>query len=289
MSVCGIQKGRFTAQVDTMGAQLVSLADGGRELLWVGDPAYWREHAPVLFPIVGALRGGRAQIQGKWVEMAQHGFAKRSAFEVDGQGDGFVSLVLRDNAETREMYPFPFALTVRYDLLEDGYRTSFTVENTGDGPLPYCIGGHPGFNFPLEDGAAFEDYTIQFPEDEKQQCPSITDRLLDYEHVKFSFSGREIPLRHNLFAQDALVFSDLHSQQVRIVNKSTGRGVEMDFSGFPMLGIWSAANDGPYVCLEPWMGCATLTTESDDFCSKRCLAQLAPGARAEHRFTVRVL
>ena len=78
-----LKNGKFTAQVDSYGAQLASLKGAdGTEYLWVGDPAYWREHAPVLFPIVGALRENKAKIHGEWVEMNRHGFAKRSEFAV---------------------------------------------------------------------------------------------------------------------------------------------------------------------------------------------------------------
>ena len=49
-----IKNDKFTAKVDTLGAQIISLEDAqGRELLWTGDPAYWREHAPVLFLLWG--------------------------------------------------------------------------------------------------------------------------------------------------------------------------------------------------------------------------------------------
>lgn len=62
-----LKNGKFTAQVDSYGAQLASLKGAdGTEYLWVGDPAYWREHAPVLFPIVGALRENKAKIHGEW-------------------------------------------------------------------------------------------------------------------------------------------------------------------------------------------------------------------------------
>ncbi len=283
---------RFTAKVDPLGAQLVSFQDRGRELLWVGDPTYWREHAPVLFPIVGALREGRTKIKGQWFEMPQHGFAKRREFALDKQVESAVSLTLKADEETKRQYPFDFALNVDYILNEDGYTTQFTVENTGDEPLPFCIGGHPGFNLPMEDDAEFEDYTIQFEKEEAQQCPTVVigAGLLDYENTGFELQGREIPLRHSLFYGDALVFRHLNSRRVRIVNKSTGRGVEMYFgSEFPMLGIWSAANDGPYVCLEPWTGCATLTTEGDEFVEKWGMLSIEPGTKYSYSFSVRVL
>lgn len=282
----------FTARIDSMGAQLVSLeGTEGREYLWTGDPKYWREHAPVLFPIVGALRDGRTRVDGKWYEMGRHGFAKKMEFELAERGEDRIALRLRDSEETRAVYPFGFTLTVTYTLRDGGIETRFNVENTGERPMPYVVGGHPGFSLPMEDGAEFEDYTIQFPEEEEQECPVI-DResgLISGEEKGFRLSGREIPLQHSLFYQDALVFEGLRSKSVRVVNKRTGRGIEMDFGGFPMLGIWSAGNDGPYVCLEPWTGCATLSTEGDELWEKKGMTELRPGESKEHSFTVRVL
>ncbi len=282
----------FTALVDSLGAQLVSLkGPQGFEYLWVGDPAYWKEHAPVLFPIVGALRDGRTKINGQWYQMGRHGFAKHLEFSLKEQTETSLALTLAATPETKALYPFDFSLTVAYALTDAGISTSFIVENTGDQPLPYSVGGHPGFNLPMDEPAAFEDYTIQFDQEEDQHCPVIDLQagLIDWSQAGFRLEGREIPLQHSLFYQDALVFENLRSQKVRVVNKATGRGVEMDFTGFPMLGVWSAVNDGPYVCLEPWTGCATLTTEGDEFVEKKGMAQLAPGEKARHSFSVEVL
>ncbi|RKJ42037.1 aldose 1-epimerase family protein [Acutalibacter sp. 1XD8-33] len=286
-----ISNGRFTARVDTLGAQLVSLQEGGFEHIWVGDPSYWREHAPVLFPIVGAIREGRTQINGQWYEMGRHGFAKKTEFALAEQGEDRIALRLTANDSTRAAYPFEFALTVAYTLTEKGIDTRFTVENTGGVELPYSIGGHPGFNIPVNEAAAFEDYTIEFEEEEDQTCPLIDMQagLINWNGQGFRLIGKEIPLQHSLFYRDALVFENLRSKKVRVVNRSTGRGVEMDFSGFPLLGIWSAANDGPYVCLEPWTGCATGTEEGDQFIEKKGMALLAPGEKAEHQFAVDIL
>lgn len=287
-----LKNSRFTAQVDSLGAQLVSLRDAsGFEYIWHGDEAYWREHAPVLFPIVGALREGRTRINGQWYEMARHGFAKRCEFALCAQTGDSAALRLTASEATRAQYPFDFALTVSYQLTESGIATRFAVENPGSCGLPFSVGGHPGFHVPVNEDAAFEDYTIRFDSDEDQVCPVIDLKagLIDWEKEGFRLAGSEIPLRHALFYQDALVFEGLRSHTVQIVNKATGKGVEMDFSGFPMLGIWSAANDGPYVCLEPWTGCATLTSEGDELVEKKGMALLPPGQRAEYSFAVRVL
>ena len=66
-----------TAAIDTLGAELVSfMGDDGFEHIWQGDKTYWGGHAPVLFPIVGALRDNRTCINGEWYEMKRHGVAR---------------------------------------------------------------------------------------------------------------------------------------------------------------------------------------------------------------------
>ena len=59
MSVVTLKNGELTAAIDAMGAQLTSLALGGKEYLWQADPAVWGKHAPILFPIVGSIRDGK--------------------------------------------------------------------------------------------------------------------------------------------------------------------------------------------------------------------------------------
>ena len=42
--------------VDTLGAQMMELfGPSGRQYLWQGDPAYWNDRSPVLFPCIGRL------------------------------------------------------------------------------------------------------------------------------------------------------------------------------------------------------------------------------------------
>ena len=71
-----LRHGRLSAAIDPMGAQLLSLKLDGHEYLWQGDPRFWARRAPVLFPIVGSLRDGRAEsAQGPCV-MGRHGIAR---------------------------------------------------------------------------------------------------------------------------------------------------------------------------------------------------------------------
>ena len=88
------------------------------------------------------------------------------------------------------------------------------MENTGSEPLPFCVGGHPGFNLPIAEGEVFEDYDIVFEKPETQKCPEIDlkECLIDFDKVTYTLDDENvIPLQHSLFYRDALVFSNLES------------------------------------------------------------------------------
>lgn len=157
---------RLSAAVDPMGAQLLSLQLDGCEYLWQGDPRFWARRAPVLFPIVGSLRDGRAEpVQGPCV-MGRHGIARNYEHAVvDRAADGSsVTFELRDSDETRAAYPYGFKLNMIYAITgEATLSQTFRVTNTGDATLPFCVGGHPAFNVPMgaspQDAAAVEGET----------------------------------------------------------------------------------------------------------------------------------
>ena len=61
-----LKNGTIAVTVDSHGAEMVSLKDAqGQEYLWNADPAYWKRHAPVLFPLVGSLRDKQYRLGGK--------------------------------------------------------------------------------------------------------------------------------------------------------------------------------------------------------------------------------
>ena len=56
----------LTILVSPHGAELCSIRDRhGNEYLWQADPAFWRRHSPVLFPIVGSLWEGKFRMDGR--------------------------------------------------------------------------------------------------------------------------------------------------------------------------------------------------------------------------------
>ena len=281
------------AAIDTMGAQLISLRDAlGTEYLWQGNPKYWKGQAPILFPIVGRLRDGKTVIDGKEYKMGRHGFARNREFRCVMKTDDSVTLSLHSDEDTKKEYPFDFTLMIAYRLNDCTLSVEFSVINMGKEEMPYSIGGHPAFNVPVLPEERFEDYSIQFEKNEEQSCPvfDFSTELIDYINcVPVLHQEKIIPLRHDLFDKDALVFHQLNSNKVSLVSRLSGRGVEMDFSDFPYLGIWSAKGETPFVALEPWAGCGACTDEDDDFRKKRGMRNLPPNGSESLKFFVTVL
>ena len=288
-----LKHGGLTALVDTMGGELVSLRDaGGTEYIWDGDPAYWSGRNPILFPIVGALKDGTVRIGGKSYQMERHGFARRMEFAAAEQGGTYAELELRETAETLARYPFPFLLRVRHEMTEDGFFTEFRVTNTGTAPMPFCIGAHTAFRCPLAAGEKFEDYCLVFerPEDTRSILPG-PGGCLCHDKPGPALSGTEIRLDHRIFDQvDTLIYDGLRSKTVSLRHDGTGRGVRVDFSEFPMVAFWTMPGvRAPYICIEPWQGCAAVDNESGDFTDKPYCAVLTPGESRRLRYTVSLL
>ena len=59
--------------------------------------------------------------------------------------------------------------------------------------MPFCIGGHPGFNIPIQSDEVFEDYDIVFEEKEEQKCPTLDMKscLIDFEKTNFELDDTD--------------------------------------------------------------------------------------------------
>ena len=289
-----LHRGQLRAVVDTMGGELISLKDAtGTEYIWSGDPAYWSGRNPVLFPIVGKLLGGTARANGGVCTMPQHGFGRRSEFTIAEYGEDFVVFSLQENEKTLAQYPYPFCLSVRHQLSEQGFYTEFEVRNTGTEPLPFCIGAHTAFRCPMHDGEAFEDYQLIFDQAETAASLLLTpEGTFDHIHTLPILSESDaIPLNHEIFdRRDTLAFDGLHSKGVRLVHKTTGCGVHMEFSDFPMIAFWTMPNvSAPYLCLEPWHGCGAYDNDSGVFEDKPHCIILQKGENRTLRYTVTLI
>ena len=110
-----IENDYLRVSVDDHGAELCSIFDKvhNREVIWQADPAYWKRHAPVLFPNVGRHFEDHYRINGVEYPSSQHGFARDSEFTcVDMTADS-ITHRLKSSDTTRENYPYDFNLVIK--------------------------------------------------------------------------------------------------------------------------------------------------------------------------------
>ena len=278
----------LTLAVESRGAELRSLrrADG-RELLWQADPTFWARTSPVLFPFVGGTKQKTYFFNGKKYAAAQHGFARDMEFALSEQTADTLWFTLRDTAETRENYPFSFLLSLGYRLCGNTVTVLWRVENTGDGPMYFSVGGHPAFCCDLK------TYGLLF---EKNGAPvtSLVSRVLEMngsnclsKNTKaFALQNGVLPLAPQLFDEDALILEDRQADAVTLLD---GTGVPVLTVAFnaPLFGVWSpTGKNAPFVCIEPWYGRCDAADFNQKLEDKAYSSSLAPGESFAAEYTV---
>lgn len=286
-----IRNDAMTVTIDELGAQLMSVtAADGTEYLWNGDPAYWTGRAPNLFPYVGRLTNDRYTYGGKTYQMTRHGFAKRTVFTPADQGDANLTLRMTDTPESRENYPFSFRFDVSYVLEGRTLVIVYAVENRGRETMYFGLGGHPGFRVPLEAGKEFDDYRLTFAR------PSQPCRVLLSENYMLSGhdtpypleDGAVLPLRHDLFDQDAVILKNFERTMTLSAGEGS-RGLTLSCPNMRYLGIWHMPKtDAPYVCLEPWASLPSRQDVVEDLAQQNDLIALEAGQRYENRWTITI-
>ena len=256
--------------------------------MWQADPQFWGRHAPILFPFVGETVGRTVHYNGLSAPMQRHGFARVKTFYIEKASAESCTLVLTDDAETRLVYPFTFKLAVSYTLRGAVLEQKFEVTNTGLTDLGFQIGGHPAFAVPFISGTAFNEYVIELDHPGPLKRHLLTpDGVYSGQTRTVPVDGQNLRINHNLFVEDALVFKNTGITQAWLRHPKFNRGIRVRFDGHPMLGIWTVPG-APYVCIEPWHGCADSVHSSGQLWDKEGVIRLSPSCTFTTAFTIEV-
>ncbi len=276
------------ATVNPKGAELSSLFNKvtGIEHIWQADPEVWGYHAPNLFPVVGGCINNQILVNNVPFEMSRHGFARTSDFSVIDTTFVHAKLELSHSELTHIHYPFKFIYQVLFDLFDSELRVTYKVINLEDKNIYFSVGAHPAFNVPFDKIDVLEDYYLEFEEAE-----DLTKHLLS---VNGLFTGltetlatntKELSISKELFKDDALVFKSLKSRKVSLKSRKHSHCIYIKFPHFNYFGIWGKDNV-PFVCLEPWLGCADTEGKPVDFKDKEAIQLLQSGHVFEVDYTI---
>ncbi len=245
----------LTVQISAHGAELQSIKDaGGHEYLWQGDPAYWTSHAPNIFPYVARLTEGKYILDGKEYGFGNHGLVRYEDLAAEEISPAAVSFCLEATEETKKKYPFDFRYLIRYEVSGTRLLIRTEVENRGTERMYFAVGGHPGFNVPMEDGLSFEDYYLEFDTPAHPYRIFLADSgaVTPAQEVYHMDADCRIPLQHDLFDHDAIVLHHA-AKKVTVRSDRGNRSVTVSYPDFRYIGFWhKPKTDAPYVCIEPW-------------------------------------
>lgn len=273
------------------GAELcgITSVQTGMDYLWDGDPAVWASYAPVLFPIVGELKESTYLYQGNQYQLPRHGIVRNNPkVRLTDKNENTLTLTLDYDEDTLLVYPFRFRFDTIYILEQNQIIVQHRVENRGENEMYFSVGGHPAFCCPRHKHEAYNDYYLEFERAETVSRWLITDKGLLSGRTEPVLTGTAVlPLTHELFNEDALVFKDLLSTSVSLKSSKSPEVVTVRYSDFPYLGIW-AKPQGDYVCIEPWLGVADSQQTDQQFETKEGLIRLASQATFVATYTIEI-
>ena len=268
----------------------VTLGDGS-----VRDVLHWPENAdfthfakvrggnPILFPFNGRCFDRGEIFSWRAADDVRrpipiHGFARQGDFKVTHlDARGFVAQFVPGD-EARAGYPFEYEFVVTYRFEPFALTCEFALTNLGSQPLPWSAGHHFYFTVPWSDGAARADYLIRIPAAKR---------------LKQDAAGKLVPgpalQNQESLANPALIdtfHTALKSSDVAFGEKGRPGDVTIRLGSSDVpppdatFVTWTAADDSPFYCVEPWMGPANAPE------NKTGLHHVAPGNT--EKFTVRV-
>ncbi len=282
-----LENEHIRASFSAKGAELqgISGVHSFTEFIWSGNPSFWGKFSPVLFPIVGGLKNDTYYHEGETYRLSRHGFARDMVFEHEFINEHELLFTLTSNNDTLKVYPFEFVLKLRYKMFGSSMCCTYEVSNPSAKDLLFSVGAHPAFAAPLNKVGNYSDYFLQFNNDDELTYFHIEDNLITNKTSTIRLTDKRLPLKHELFENDALVFKNLKSDSISLMNTINYNGLNFKFSDFPFFGIWAAKN-ADFVCLEPWSGIADSVDHNQQLQDKEGINTLQPGGEWKRTWQV---
>ncbi|GAB4385183.1 MAG: hypothetical protein Kow00121_49760 [Elainellaceae cyanobacterium] len=237
--------------------QDVLYMDAGR----FADPSLSvRGGIPILFPICGNLSDDTYTHHGQSYSLKQHGFARNMPWTVTNemtQDAVGITLTLKSNDRTRQVYPFDFQLQFTYRLRGQSLEIHQVYSNRSADPMPFSSGFHPYFQ-------VSDKPQLQFDIPATRYQNQIDQTTHDFDG-SFDFEVNEIDV----------AFREVSQQSASVTDTSRNLQVMLEYDPlFSTLVFWTVKGKD-YYCLEPW------TAPRNALNTGEQLTQLDPGASLE--------
>lgn len=254
--------------IPEMGARLmnwnVTHGDGN-----VRDIIYWPEidnldnlatvrgGNPILFPFSGRtydrgeLHHWRAE-DGERRPMPMHGIARQGKFRTIRLDEGGFSAQFMPDAAAKAAYPYDYEFVVSYRFDPVGIFVELQLTNLGTTPMPWSAGHHFYFTLPWSPGRIRQDYQIE----------TTATKYLRRNEQGGLVPGPQVNNPEKLSAKELtdLIHTGLKRDVFVVTETATGTklrfrsGMANSSSKDLAVVTWTADDESPFYCIEPWMG-----------------------------------
>ena len=286
MQLTRIGNEHLSVEVSPLGSEMQSITTSdGQSWLWDGDPAFWGGRSPVLFPMVGKAPNDHVSIEGTRYPMGQHGFARRSEFTLAEGGPDFCRFELASGQASHSIFPFEFLLALEHRVKGRGVTVTAEVTNRDRRPMPFGIGFHPAFVWPLP-GCEGLEHGVTLDNGGEPELVRLSGGLVAPHGLPSPFTAGVLTLKHDLFDADAMLFPE--GAGAGLSYAAGGKAIRFTWENLPNLALWSKPG-APFVCLEPWHGTAAEVGGSDELSERPSGDVLGPGASGRYSFRVELV
>ncbi|MFT4754600.1 MAG: galactose mutarotase-like enzyme [Salibacteraceae bacterium] len=286
-----IQNEKCSVQINQIGAEISSIKsiETGLEYLWQGDTSFWSSTAPVLFPIIGALKNGTYTHDGSKFTIPKHGFIRYNEnLVILDKSENEITFSYASNEQLKKNYPFDFQFEITFSLQDNVLHVLHQITNKGTREMLFSLGGHPAFKCPLFPDEKYADYYIEFDQSQTLATAALSSNgLLTDDTYEVISNAKKIHLSEELFANDALIFRDIISKKVVLKSKNHNNSVTVTFTDFKDLAIW-AKHKAPFVCIEPWLGITDHENTTGVLKEKEGIISLPVGEKYHAKFSIEI-
>lgn len=265
LKLSNLSTGEYVTVLPEAGAALhqvcLALRNTLYPLLWASDDGYvyleevrLQYRGALLMPFVDRIENGRYSFEGVEYRLpcnepgqknALHGFMQNKAFEVTelycDERKAAVVLCCQYQGD-HPGYPFPFAVTVRYNLTTEGIQCITKAQNKAGSNIPFGMGWHPYFQV----SGNQPDYEIKIP---AVSSFTIRDNYINTGEDQIFHNDNQFLAMENFdFSVYTLRCNNGESKTI-LRDKKNEMDITVKCRGFPFLQLYAVA--GKAVAVEP--------------------------------------
>jgi galactose mutarotase-like enzyme len=213
---------------------------------------------PVLFPFCARCFDGNdihfwRDPAGERRPMPMHGLARQGKFEPTRIDDrGFSALFVPD-AYARSAYPYDYEFSVTYRFEALSLFCEYSLRNLDRQPIPWSAGHHFYFALPWREGLKRSDHAIRIPATKTYRQDFGNGQLTPGPslHLQESLDSRALIDTFHLGLKNNTVVFGPKTLPGEVTVKIGTTKVPHPEATFV---TWTADDQAPYYCVEPWMG-----------------------------------